>query len=289
MSKRALGKGLGALIQETGDEVRSGGATLQIPIDQIRAGSSQPRITFDKESLADLAASIQAKGILQPILVEKVDEMYTIIAGERRFRAAKMAGLREVPALVGAYKEDEKLQISLIENIQRENLNPIEEATAYNELLYRSSMSQEDLAKAIGKKRTTIANSLRLLKLPGEIKKALAEKTLTPGHARAILAVTNRADQKKLFDRIIREGLSVRVAESKAELFNLNKKIITGATKKQAKKDRDLEDVEQKLIEVFGTKVRVKGTIQKGTIEITFFSMEDLKRLYDIMAGEQGI
>lgn len=285
MSKRALGKGLGALIQETGDEVRSPSSTLQIPIDQIRAGSTQPRITFDEESLADLAASIQNKGILQPILVEKVDEMYTIIAGERRFRAAKIAGLREVPALVGTYKEDDKLQISLIENIQRENLNPIEEATAYNEILNKSSMSQEDLAKAIGKKRTTIANSLRLLKLPGEMKKALEEKILTSGHARAILAVINIADQKALFDRIIREGLSVREAEAKAEIFNLDKKKAAVSRKKQATKDRDLEDVEQRLIEVFGTKVRVKGTIQKGTIEISFFSIDDLKRLYDIMAG----
>lgn len=286
MSKRALGKGLSALIQEGDSASPTSDLTLSIPVDRISAGKSQPRNTFDEESLAELAESIRMKGILQPIIVQKSGAGYAIVAGERRFRAAKLAGMHEIPAIVRSYSDEEKLQISLIENIQRENLNPIEEAAAYREILKRSSLNQEELAKVIGKKRATIANSLRLLKLPADMRNALEEKTITPGHARAILSVDAVEGQKALFEQVLRGGISVRATEAAADAINSGAKKGALEPKKKETKAQELRDVQQKLIEVLGTKVQVKGSLQKGTIEISFFSLEDLMRIYDLMAEE---
>jgi ParB family chromosome partitioning protein len=209
------------------------------------------------------------------------------VAGERRFRAAKIAGLDMVPVIVKKYSENERLQISLIENIQRENLNPIEEASAYDALIKQTGLRQEELAQQIGKNRSTIANSLRLLKLPRVYKDALIEGSITPGHGRAILSVSNPADREVLFSKIIDTGFSVREAEELAERLNKGSRGSKrdGPTKKKAKTP-ELREIEEQLIGSLGTKVQVKGSLNSGKIEITYYSQADLDRLYDLLSSE---
>ena len=286
MSKRALGKGLDALIAQVPDADTQGGV-LELPVGEIDPAADQPRKNFEMQPLQELADSIKEKGIIQPIVVERQGQRYQIVAGERRFRAAKMAGLEKVPVLVRHYSPDERLQISLIENIQRENLNPIEEATAYSALLKQTGMRQEELAQQVGKSRSAVANSLRLLKLPPEYRDALSGGALSPGHARAVLSVVNPADQDILFKRIVEDGISVREAEVLADKLNKGGR---GARSQHAKPERklspDVLGVEQRLIESLGTKVKLNGSLAKGRIEISYFSKEDLERLFDLLAGE---
>jgi len=280
VSKRALGKGIEALFQTQAEETEGGAAGITtVPISSISPTPDQPRKEFSE--------SVQEKGVLQPILVENRDDgSFLILAGERRWRAAKLAGLEEIPVIVRSFSEQEKLEIALIENIQREDLTPIEEAQAYKRLMEASAQSQEELSARLGKNRSTVANSLRLLKLPEDMQQALNKREISPGHARAILAVINPADQRILFNRIMAGGLSVREAEALSA--DLNKGIRASGDKSEKmpkQKMPELQDMEQKLLDVLGTKVRIKGTGRKGSVEISYFSMDDLERLYSLLIG----
>ena len=224
MAKRALGKGIGALIGETEDGRQKNASTVEVPIGSLKPNPSQPRRSFRDASLAELAESIRRRGVLQPVLVEEVGGGYQIVAGERRVRAAKLAGLDRVPVLVRSFSPDERLEVALIENLQREDLTPIEEAKAYRELMDARDLTQEQVAAKVGKDRTTVTNSLRLLKLPQKVQDAVEKGDLSAGHARALLAVTNPADQELLFARVLARGLSVRETEQAAQALNQGKR-----------------------------------------------------------------
>jgi ParB family chromosome partitioning protein len=290
MSKKALGKGIEALLQSTQNKTGEN-APSQIDLHLIKPSLNQPRKSFPDEGLQELSASIKEKGILQPIIVERnPDNTYGIIAGERRFRAAKLAGLDKIPVIIKEFSDSEKLEISLIENIQREDLTPIEEAQAYKNLLDFTKASQEELGKRLGKNRSTIANSIRLLKLPQNMQDALQKGKLTPGHARAILSLEDSALQIILYNSIVSGSLSVREAEvmatkleSKAE--DLKEKL----GKKKERSTPELEDIKEKFISILGTKIAIKGTLQKGKIEISYYSKEDLERIYEIIAKQAQV
>ena len=284
MSKKALGKGIAALISTTKTDPDLQ-PNLMIDIDLIKPNPAQPRKIFSEESLKELAASIKEKGIIQPLLVERnPDQTYTLIAGERRFRAARIAGLNRVPVVVRSFSEIEKIEIALIENIQREDLTPIEEATAYESLLKLSGISQEELASHLGKNRSTIANSLRLLKLPEEIKKALNDRIISAGHARAILVLSSQRNQLELFKEIVAKNLSVREAENLASKMAVKKSSKNNSSEKAPfLREPELVDLKQKLIDCLGTKVEIKGNLLEGKIEIFYFSADDLERIYEII------
>ncbi len=292
MSKRALGRGIDALIQQVDEDTSADHKDItKVPLRNIQPNPFQPRTEFDEERLTELAESIKQQGVIQPLIVEKDRDIYTIIAGERRFRAARMAGLSEVPVILRKFTDDEKLEIALIENIQREDLNPIEEAKGYRQLMERNNLSQESLSKKIGKKRSTVANAVRLLKLPEDMQDAIVNGELSSGHARAILSVINPADQRILFNRIINEHLSVREAERQAAGFN---KGMRSSEKERDKTSQprivppEVQEIEQRFLDKLGTKVSLKGNMQKGKIEITYYSKEDLERVYDIITGFEG-
>ena len=251
----------------------------------LKPNPKQPRTEFDTKALDELADSIREHGIVQPIIIEPADEgTFYIIAGERRTRAAKIAGLEKVPVQIRKYDEQKKLEVALIENIQRADLNPIEEALGYYNIMQMGDLSQEEVSKRVGKKRSTIANSLRLLKLPQDMQKSLIDGQITAGHARAILSVVNIAEQRILFGKIVGSGLSVRQAEEMASDYNNGGRAAPKkSTKKAAKRDPDIVEIEQKFIEVFGTKVVLKGSIEKGSIQIDYFSKADLDRLYNVI------
>jgi ParB family transcriptional regulator, chromosome partitioning protein len=286
MSKKVLGKGIGALL---GDEAELDPSSVtEVPASALKPNPQQPRREFDEAALRDLADSIRQKGVLQPVLAEPSgDGTYVIVAGERRVRAARMAGLEKVPVLVRQFSPDEKLEIALIENIQREDLNPIEEALAYKKLMELAGLSQEQMAGRVGKDRSTIANTLRLLKLPEQAQEAVEKGTLSPGHARAMLSLVNPADQQMLFRRIVDKGISVREAEELAAAFSAGKR--QGQKPRRAsqaateRREPEVREIEQKLIEKLGTKVDLKGNGSKGRIEIAYYSSEDLERLLEII------
>ena len=256
-----LGRGYDALIPNAGTIKNQ--ETNFIDIQLVITNPDQPRKDFDQAALQELADSIKEKGILQPILVEKTGDKYQIIAGERRYRAALLAHLTKVPIITGSFSKQEKLEIALIENIQRKDLTPIEEALAYEALMQNSSLNQDELAKKVGKKRSTIANALRLLKLNDQMKEAVSRGTLTAGHARAILSVDSKENQQKLFEAIEKKGLSVREAEAMAA--NLNQEDTNAVNPKlyNSKKDPETAATEQKFAEKLGTKVTIKGTMKK--------------------------
>ncbi|MBN1797076.1 MAG: ParB/RepB/Spo0J family partition protein [Spirochaetales bacterium] len=287
MSKKALGKGIEALLQSTQNKELE--KTLgEIDIGLIKPNPNQPRKLFSDQSLQELAASIKEKGVLQPILVEKAnDNTFLIIAGERRFRAAKIAGLSKIPIIMKDFSETEKLEISLIENIQREDLTPIEEAEAYKNLLELTQVSQEELASHLGKNRSTIANSIRLLKLPRTMQDSLQKGDITAGHARAILAIDEAAGQLILFNSIISKALSVREAEAMAaKLQTQTKEIEQKQQEKKSIKIPELEEIKEKFINVLGTKISIKGSLNKGKIEIAYYSADDLDRIYEIISKD---
>lgn len=285
MSKRALGKGLEALIRE--DVMQERGSLVEVPIERIKANDDQPRKTFNQEALKELSESIKQQGILQPIIAEKRDDEYLIVAGERRYRAAKLAGLPTIPVIVSTYSDSDRLLISLVENIQREDLNPIEEAEALASLLTGSAMNQDKLAKMIGKSRSSVANSLRLLNLTEDMRASLENGNLSPGHARAVLSLDTREQRETLFRQIISERISVREAENRASRINRPNKPKSASQVNSQGADPDLMEVEQRLIEVLGTKVKVRGSAQKGMLEISFYSEDDLNRLYQLIVGEE--
>lgn len=289
MSK-GLGKGFDAILGSMNDEVpTSGEAGLQkVPLYKVKPNVNQPRKEFRQELLEDLANSIREKGIIQPIVVEKLENGdFSIIAGERRYRAATLAGLTEVPIVIHQpTSEEDRLELALIENIQRSDLTPMEEARAYKQLMDNYSLTQDEVSKKVGKQRSTVANALRLLKLPTEMQESVDAGELSAGHARAILQVVNPADQKILFNRIVTGGLSVREAEEMAGQLNAGSRPKSDDAVKQALKKQipELLHVEQKFIDALGTRVEVKGNGKKGKIEIAYYSSDDLARLYDIFA-----
>ena len=261
---------------------------LYVSVDKITPNVNQPRKSFDDDSLAELSASIKNQGVLQPLLVEKItDDSYVIVAGERRFRAAKIAGLSEVPVIVKSFNEVQRIEVALIENIQRENLNAIDEAAAYQYLIQKSGLTQEEVGEKVGKKRSTVTNSLRLLQLPDQMKDDIVSGVLTAGHARAILSLVNPNDRMLLRDKIIEKELSVREAEEEAQALNEGKKVKV----KRAPKARDpyIQGVEDKLLEAFGTKVEVKGNLKKGKLVIPYASQSDLERLYRLLGKSEDL
>lgn len=287
--KRGLGRGLDALMGERPAHAAAGGPT-ELALDEIDAGGEQPRRRFVDETIEELAQSIANHGVLQPILVEPAGGRYRIIAGERRFRAARRAGLQRIPAVVRASSDDERLTLALIENIQREDLTPIEEAQAYRRIIEVSGASQEELAGRVGKHRSTVANSLRLLGLPVEVQNALADGTITAGHARALLMIPDPDERQRLFKRIAQ--YSVREAEAyAARVRDREARNSAGGTagnrQAQPPADPHLRELEQRLIDTLGTKVTVTGSAQRGKIEISFFNPEDLDRLGELLLGRE--
>jgi ParB family chromosome partitioning protein len=273
-----LGKGLGALIPEKGIPEGEGKKALQqCGIEEVQPNPFQPRKTFSDEQLQELVDSIREKGILQPLLVRRKSDGYELIAGERRWRAAQRAGLREIPILVRDVSDSEMLEISLIENIQRENLNPIEEAEAYKRLMEQFHLTQEEISKKVGKDRTTVANMVRLLRLPPEIKLSLAEGKITMGHARAFLSLDGIDKQKLLWKRLLSGGLSVRQTES------LVKKLRTRSSPTPRRSNPEWSALIEELQRALGTKVRIVGKRKRGKIEIDFFSPDELDRIIELL------
>lgn len=299
MGGKPLGRGLEALMGMNVDAPASQDAAsqenqgiLRLAVGLIEGNPNQPRREFAEEPLRELADSIRENGIIQPILVEKTEHgRYMIVAGERRYRAAKLAGLAEVPVIVRSFTDQERLEIALIENIQREDLNPMEEARAYRHLMETFSSSQEEVAQKVGKQRSTVANALRLLKLPEDMQESLEKKELTSGHARAVLSVGNSADQRLLFGKIKANGLSVREAEALAA--ELNKGIRPSGTETPGAADKsrapELLQMEQKFMDALGTKINLKGNGKKGTLEIAYYSTDDLSRLFEVMTQGKSL
>jgi ParB family transcriptional regulator, chromosome partitioning protein len=260
--------------------------TVELPISQLVPNQGQPRKKFDETELNELAASIKTYGIIQPVIAANAgDGTYIIIAGERRTRAAKLAGLETVPAIIRDYTDQKKLEISLIENIQRTDLNPIEEAAAYKNLMDFSNLSQDDLAARLGKNRSTVANALRLLKLPIEIQKSIEEGKVSSGHARALLSVTDAKARDKLYMELLSGEISVRETEKKAAAINSEKTKGEKTAKKGKDRPPEIDAMEEKFIEKLGTKVVIDGDHNKGRILIDYYSMEDLERLHDLLGG----
>ena len=280
--KRVLGQGLDALfsktdIEESLSQETGQGEVKMIKTSLIEPRRDQPRKNFDREQLQALANSISEHGVIQPIIVvEGQNGYYSIIAGERRWRASKLAGLSEIPAIVRTYDELQIAEVALIENLQREDLNPIEEALGYKTLMEKFSMTQDKVSERVGKSRSNIANMLRLLSLEDDIKEMLAENKLSMGHARALLSLPEGAGRIEAARKIISEGLNVRQAEE------LGKKTPASPTKPREKKEGVYPDVERTLSQKYGTKVRIKGN-RKGKIEIEFYSVADLTRIVDLL------
>lgn len=298
MAARGLGKGLDSLIPnavgeakvkkeskaESKEEKREDGKETVVKITMVEPNRKQPRKNFDEDALQELADSIKQFGLIQPILVQDRKDHYEIIAGERRWRAAKIAGLKEVPVIIRNYSEKEIMEISLIENIQRENLNPIEEAQAYKRLLEEFHLKQDEVAERVSKSRAAVTNSMRLLKLGEEVQQMLIDDMISTGHARALLAIENQEEQYTIAQKIFDEKLSVRDVEKLVK--NLNKPAKN--PKKTTPADKTMEaiylDMEEKLKNRLSTKVTVtsKGN-GAGKIEIEFYNHEDLDRLMDLM------
>ena len=272
---------------QMGGIAKAGGIVAMISPDKLRPNPGQPRKNFDEAELRELADSIAEHGIIQPIIAADAgDGSYIIIAGERRTRAARLAGLAEVPAIIREYTDQKRLEISLIENIQRTDLNPIEEAAAYKNLMDFSNLSQDDVAVRVGKNRSTVANALRLLKLPADIQKSLEQGSVSPGHARAILSVTGKKEREQLFQEILLSGLSVRETEKRAAALNNAlgaEGAASKASKPAAKRTPEIGAMEEKFIDKLGTKVVIEGDLNKGKIHIDYYSMDDLDRLYEIL------
>ena len=280
--KKALGRGLSALIPQKSETPVIVGSLAHIPLDRISANPYQPRKIFNEQTLDDLARSVREHGIVQPIVVTRTaDNRYRLIAGERRFRAAQKAGLNTVPAVIkDLQKEGDALQIALIENIQREDLNPIEEANAYHQLHDEFGLTQEEISRRVGKERSTVANFLRLLKLPDTVKQRLASGQLSMGHARALLSLDSPKKQEQLADRIVRNSLNVRQTEMLASA--------SPATSKRDKpKDVFTLDAEEKLTRVLRTKVDIDRKRRGGVIHIRFSSEDDLIRIFEDLTGRK--
>lgn len=280
----ALGKGLGALLNtEDVIEVLGDNSVSELKLSQIEPNKTQPRTEFDEEKLAQLANSIEEYGVLQPIVVKKLDNgFYRIIAGERRWRASKIAGKKKIPAIIKDFDDKETMEIALIENLQREDLNPFEEAQGYKELMEVFSLTQEEVSKKVGKSRSSVANAIRLLSLPDEIKGYVLSGDLTVGHVRAILAAEIETIMLMAAEKIIKEGLNVRQTESYiASLLKVPKAKKTAPMEEEMK--RYFLSLEKKLSSQLATKVRIHRNKNKGKIEIEYYNSEDFERLMRIL------
>jgi ParB family chromosome partitioning protein len=293
--KKGLGKGLSALIGgsdpiidpepvplETKPEALSDGTRLTyINPRTVKPNPQQPRQNFDEESLQELAASIRNDGVLEPVVVREVSGEFELVSGERRVRASVLAEINEVPAVVREVSDEDMLKLGIIENIQREELNPIELAQAYQSLTEVYGWSQEQVAQKVGKKRATVTNALRLLNLPDDIQKHVVDGNISMGHARALLSVPDPLKQRKLCSKIVKDGLSVREVETAAQRSNPKS---SGATAQSPAKDPHLSSLEDKLRVRYGTKVTIKSDKKyKGKIELDFYSLSDLERLLDLL------
>ncbi|HBL36755.1 MAG TPA: chromosome partitioning protein ParB [Firmicutes bacterium] len=287
---RALGKGLGALIPQLEEEDLQN--TQEIPVIQIEANPAQPRRNFDPESLQELSASIKVHGVLQPLLVRKRGAVYQVIAGERRLRAAKMAGLANVPVVIKELDDRTVMEIALVENLQREDLNPMEEAEAYQRLINEFNLTQEEVAKAVGKSRSAIANTIRLLNLPPQIQQLVFDGKLSMGHARAILGLEKVDEQIYMSDKILEENLTVRDTEEVVRLMHASavSRETAGEEEKgsrprskQDSLDPNLQAIVEDMTRIFGTKVRIKNSGERGKIEIEYYSQEELERITEIL------
>jgi ParB family chromosome partitioning protein len=290
MTRKALGKGLRSLIPDTpppavlgtGASARTGGDLHHVDIDQIRPNREQPRRRFEQERLQELSESIRSKGMLQPVIVRPAASGgFELVAGERRWRAAQMAGLLKVPAIIRKTEDDQLLELALIENLQREGLNPIEEATAYQAMINELDLTQEDVAERVGKQRATIANVLRLLNLPEAVQELIKLGQLSPGHAKPLVALADSRSQIELAQRVIREGLSVRQVEA------LVAKAVKPAGVKRTgggpEVDPNVEAAAEALTKAYGTKARIVPGRKGGRVEIHYYSDEELQRLYQML------
>lgn len=279
--KHGLGRGLGALLgttTATSLEVAQSPAQ-ELPIESIVANPQQPRKSFDYNSLQDLSDSLKRTGLLQPVLVRRHGQQYQIVVGERRWRAAQMAGLTHIPAIVREATEAQSLELALVENLLREDLNPMEEAEAYQRLLTEFSWTQEELGERVGKDRSSIANFLRLLKLPDVIQADLRAGRLTMGHARALLSLTSPADQLKLREQILAHSWSVRTTEESVQTKR------RPLPRRLGRRSADLTALEDSLRQALATRVRLIGNERAGRIEIVYTSAEDLERLTELIVG----
>lgn len=281
VKKRGLGKGLSALISDeliNDNNGKSKDSIINIDISLIIPNKEQPRQNFDEEALEDLANSIKIYGLLQPIILRKVEKKYEIVAGERRWRACKIAGLKEVPALIKELSQQESAKIALIENIQREDLNPIEEAMAYKKLMEDFKLTQEDISLQVGKSRSYIANSIRLLNLDENITNFVAQGKLTIGHGKALLGIKDKNEQLKAAEKIINEKLNVRQTEEITSSKKVNESNVEDNIK-----DTHIISLEEELMRSLGTKVNLVPGVKKGKIEIEYYGDEDLDRIIDVL------
>lgn len=329
MSKKGLGRGLDALLQGKGlEQLAADNTVQQIPLEELEPNPAQPRRNFDEAALAELADSIRENGIIQPLIVERRGEQFRIIAGERRYRAAGIAGLSAVPALVRDYEEDQRLQIALIENVQRQDLNPVEEARAYESLIERFGLTQDEVARRVGKSRPSVANALRMLRLPHEVLGALESGRISSGHARALLQVEDQSERARLLAAILDSGMSVRTAErlargesseadaADAGLGASTPGSVADVSAQRRRPDGEasgrgletdlvashsgelvlpdspealaLRDLEGRILSRFGTRVQIRGSRERGRIEIGYFSADDLERILGLLLPDGG-
>jgi ParB family chromosome partitioning protein len=282
MKTKRLGKGLSALIPDRTDETpeQRDSRLIEIDLALVKPNPYQPRLNFDPTRLEDLKQSIREKGLIQPITVRRVNGRFELIAGERRLRAAIDVGLKKIPAyIIQVETKEEMLELALVENVQREHLNPIEQANAFQRLIDECNLTQDEVAHKIGKDRTTVTNTLRLLKLPGRIQQSLEQNEISVGHARALVSVEHQAEQEGLWKRVIRDGLSVRHLE---KLVRELDRVKPEKEIKKIRKSAYLQKIEENLRDVFGTKVSIRSKREGGSVEIEFYSPEDLNRLLEI-------
>lgn len=279
MSKKALGKGLGAFIPDEFSILKDE-RFAELNLEEVKPNPFQPRMRFDDQTIDELAQSIRETGIVQPVIVAPEDDHYKIIVGERRWRAAQRAGLRKIPVLIRNIPKEKQLEVSLIENIHREELNALEIAQAYQRLIDDHGYAQQELADKVGKDRTSVTNYLRLLKLPQEIQDRLTEGVISMGHARALLALEEPATQLYACRQVIDRSLSVRNAEAL-----VNRLKIKPPRAQRSLADPDLHALQEEMLKVLGTKVVVSGNRNKGVLKIYYFSLDDLNRVYDRIKG----
>ncbi|MCP2519221.1 ParB/RepB/Spo0J family partition protein [SCandidatus Aminicenantes bacterium Aminicenantia_JdfR_composite] len=278
MRKKALGKGIKAFLSEDLSILKEE-RYIEIDIDQIKPSPYQPRVRFDEESIKELAESIKKAGVIQPIMVVPQKDHYQIVTGERRWRAAQKIGLKKIPAIVKNIPKEKQIELSLIENLQREDLNPLEIAQAYKQMTELLNLTHQEIAERVGKDRASVTNYLRLLKLPQEIQKALLDNKISMGHARAILALEDPEHQLKVAHEIIKRNLSVRETE------RLIKKFGNGKERKKPQIDPDISALEEELMRIFSTKVKIRNTERGGYVKIYYYNKGDLERIYNLIKG----
>jgi len=282
MKTKRLGKGLSALIPDRTEETpeQKDSSLVEIDLALVKPNPYQPRLNFDPLRLEDLKQSIREKGLIQPITVRRINGKFELIAGERRLRAAIDVGLKKIPAyIMQVESKEEMLELALVENVQREHLNPIEQATAFQRLIEECNLTQDEVAQKIGKDRTTVTNTIRLLRLPRSIQQSLEQNEITVGHARTLVSVENRQQQQDLWKRVIRDGLSVRQLE---KLVRELDQVKPQKQVKTARKSAYLQKIEENLRDIFGTKVSIRSRREGGSVDIEFYSPEDLNRLLEI-------